>query len=138
MDAIVELIKSKKDLESKSPSNHNYELEIRLKEVSKEEFESSIEISNDTIDVTTVETLYAIKGNFSAVVTCEIDSVYSIKEKIASKMINDFKAETLGLTRRNPKIIPKMKVLKLQFQEHSYVAQKIIYPNPKTACQTDL
>jgi len=89
MDVLAQFIKSRKDLKTKSPKEYEYEIEIRLKDVTKEEFERLSKINSATI---TEESLYSVKGS-STVTIREVNSEFSIKEKISSRMISKFNAE---------------------------------------------
>ena len=60
MDIFQAFVKSKKDLESKSPAGYIYEIEVRLRNVIREEFHRSPKIKNA---VTTEEILYSVKGS---------------------------------------------------------------------------
>uniref|UniRef100_A0A7I4EH67 Uncharacterized protein n=1 Tax=Physcomitrium patens TaxID=3218 RepID=A0A7I4EH67_PHYPA len=58
MDFLTEFIKSKKDLIAKSPEGYEYEIEIRLKDVTEKEFTRLPKVNNI---ITIEETLYSVK-----------------------------------------------------------------------------
>nr|PNR60061.1 hypothetical protein PHYPA_002854 [Physcomitrium patens] len=91
MDFLTEFIKSKKDLIAKSPEGYEYEIEIRLKDVTEKEFIGLPKVTNI---ITTEETLYSVKGS-STVTVREINSEFFIKEKISSRIIPKFNAEVV-------------------------------------------
>nr|PNR58134.1 hypothetical protein PHYPA_005129 [Physcomitrium patens] len=100
MDFLTEFIRSKKDLIAKSPEGYEYEIEIRLKDVTEKEFTGLPKVNNI---ITTEETLYSVKGS-SIVIVREINSEFFIKEKISSRIIPKFNAEVvLSLERRHHK-----------------------------------
>lgn len=98
MDVLAEFIRSRKDLNAKSPKEYEYEIEIRLKDVTEKEFTKLSKINSIAI---TEDKLYSVKGS-NTVTIRQMGSEFFIKERISSKMIYDYDAEiVLSLERKH-------------------------------------